>query len=83
MEGPDILDPDLQGVIPRMVWSVFDGIYNAPEHIEFLVKISIVELYQVLNISTYSTLINREAALESVTRFVERDYFRRCCWRRR
>jgi len=35
-----------KGVIPRMVWSVFDGIYNAPEHVEFLVKISIVELYQ-------------------------------------
>ena len=28
MEGPNIEDPDLQGVIPRMVWSVFDGIYN-------------------------------------------------------
>ena len=46
MEGPDVQDPDLQGVIPRMIWSVFDGIYSAPEHIEFLVKISIVELYQ-------------------------------------
>mmetsp|Transcript_7168 Transcript_7168/g.15584 ORF Transcript_7168/g.15584 Transcript_7168/m.15584 type:complete len:682 (+) Transcript_7168:136-2181(+) len=45
MEGPDIEDKDEQGVIPRMVWSIFDGIYHADEHIEFLVKVSIVEIY--------------------------------------
>jgi kinesin family protein 5 len=45
MEGPDIEDKFYQGVIPRMVWSIFDGIYNADEHIEFLVKVSIVEIY--------------------------------------
>lgn len=45
MEGPDIEDKVYQGVIPRMVWSIFDGIYNADEHIEFLVKVSLVEIY--------------------------------------
>mmetsp|Transcript_36829 Transcript_36829/g.78169 ORF Transcript_36829/g.78169 Transcript_36829/m.78169 type:complete len:716 (-) Transcript_36829:71-2218(-) len=45
MEGPDIEDKTNQGVIPRMVWSIFDGIYHAEEHIEFLVKVSIVEIY--------------------------------------
>mmetsp|Transcript_4010 Transcript_4010/g.10341 ORF Transcript_4010/g.10341 Transcript_4010/m.10341 type:complete len:700 (-) Transcript_4010:21-2120(-) len=45
MEGPDIDDKVYQGVIPRMVWSIFDGIYHADEHIEFLVKVSIVEIY--------------------------------------
>lgn len=45
MEGPDMEDKTYQGVIPRMVWSIFDGIYNADEHIEFLVKVSIVEIY--------------------------------------
>jgi len=45
MEGPDIEDKVHQGVIPRMVWSIFDGIYHADEHIEFLVKVSIVEIY--------------------------------------
>jgi len=45
MEGPDIEDQVYQGVIPRMVWSIFDGIYHADEHIEFLVKVSIVEIY--------------------------------------
>mmetsp|Transcript_14185 Transcript_14185/g.29792 ORF Transcript_14185/g.29792 Transcript_14185/m.29792 type:complete len:713 (-) Transcript_14185:105-2243(-) len=45
MEGPDIEDKIYQGVIPRMVWSIFDGIYHADEHIEFLVKVSIVEIY--------------------------------------
>lgn len=45
MEGTDIEDKVHQGVIPRMVWSIFDGIYHADEHIEFLVKVSIVEIY--------------------------------------
>jgi len=45
MEGPDFEDKTHQGVIPRMVWSIFDGIYHADEHIEFLVKVSIVEIY--------------------------------------
>lgn len=44
MEG-DLEDKVYQGVIPRMVWSIFDGIYHADEHIEFLVKVSIVEIY--------------------------------------
>eukprot|EP00929_Paragymnodinium_shiwhaense_P119405 TRINITY_DN912_c0_g4_i1.p1 TRINITY_DN912_c0_g4~~TRINITY_DN912_c0_g4_i1.p1 ORF type:complete len:686 (+),score=178.33 TRINITY_DN912_c0_g4_i1:234-2291(+) len=45
MEGPDIEDKHWQGIIPRMVWSIFEGIYNAEEHIEFMVKVSIVEIY--------------------------------------
>merc|ERR1719326_985960 len=45
MEGPDMSDSGLCGVIPRMVWSVFGGIYSADEHIEFLVKVSVVEIY--------------------------------------
>eukprot|EP00928_Gymnodinium_smaydae_P033197 TRINITY_DN23843_c0_g2_i2.p1 TRINITY_DN23843_c0_g2~~TRINITY_DN23843_c0_g2_i2.p1 ORF type:complete len:718 (+),score=225.32 TRINITY_DN23843_c0_g2_i2:188-2341(+) len=45
MEGPDIEDKESQGVIPRMVWSLFDGIYQAEEHLEFLAKVSIVEIY--------------------------------------
>lgn len=45
MEGPDIEDKHAQGVIPRMVWSIFNGIYHSDEHIEFLVKVSIVEIY--------------------------------------
>ena len=46
MEGPDIEDPVTQGVIPRMIWTVFDSIYSAPETVEFLVKISIIEIYK-------------------------------------
>jgi len=45
MEGI-IDDPELQGIMPRMVWTIFDGIYNADDHIEFLVKVSLVEIYQ-------------------------------------
>uniref|UniRef100_A0A7S4V310 Kinesin-like protein n=1 Tax=Alexandrium monilatum TaxID=311494 RepID=A0A7S4V310_9DINO len=45
MEGPDIEDKVYQGVIPRMVWSIFNGIFHADENIEFLVRVSIVEIY--------------------------------------
>eukprot|EP00439_Symbiodinium_sp_Y106_P027874 s3699_g3.t1 len=44
-QGPDIEDEVQMGVIPRMVWSIFDGIDHAADYIEFLVKVSIVEIY--------------------------------------
>jgi len=45
MQGPDIEDAELQGVIPRMVKTVFDRIDSASEDIEFTVKVSMVEIY--------------------------------------
>ena len=27
------------------VWTIFDGIHTAPQHVEFTVKVSIVEIY--------------------------------------
>ena len=33
------------GIIPRMVDTVFDVICESPDHIEFTVKVSIVEIY--------------------------------------
>merc|ERR1719420_93099 len=44
MEG-FLEDPQYQGIIPRMVWTIFDGIRSTPPHIEFTVKVSIVEIY--------------------------------------
>mmetsp|Transcript_49450 Transcript_49450/g.115632 ORF Transcript_49450/g.115632 Transcript_49450/m.115632 type:complete len:672 (-) Transcript_49450:83-2098(-) len=45
MQGPDLEDKAMQGVIPRTIRSIFDGIYQSDENIEFLVKVSIVEIY--------------------------------------
>mmetsp|Transcript_70841 Transcript_70841/g.169620 ORF Transcript_70841/g.169620 Transcript_70841/m.169620 type:complete len:674 (-) Transcript_70841:64-2085(-) len=45
MQGPDLEDKVMQGVIPRTIRSVFDGIYQSDENIEFLVKVSLVEIY--------------------------------------
>jgi kinesin family protein 5 len=45
MVGPDIEDPHTQGIIPRMVKTVFEKIENASEDIEFTVKISMIEIY--------------------------------------
>ncbi|KAF2070630.1 hypothetical protein CYY_008054 [Polysphondylium violaceum] len=45
MQGPSIDDPELKGVIPRMINTVFDCISKAEEHIEFIVKASYIEIY--------------------------------------
>lgn len=45
MQGPDIEDDKMQGVIPRMVKTVFEQIENASEDIEFTVKVSMIEIY--------------------------------------
>lgn len=45
MQGPDITDLELQGIIPRMVRTVFARIESAGEHMEFTVKISMIEIY--------------------------------------
>ena len=45
MDGHNIEDKQYQGGGPRMVWSIFEGICHADEHIEFLVMMSIVKIY--------------------------------------
>lgn len=45
MQGPDIEDVEKQGVIPRMVRTVFNRIESSSEYIEFSVKVSMVEIY--------------------------------------
>jgi len=45
MQGPDIDDPEEQGIIPRMVYTVMESIANSPKHIEYMIKVGIVEIY--------------------------------------
>jgi len=49
MMGPDggkgMDDPEMKGVIPRMVKTIFELIEVADENIEFLVKVSYIEIY--------------------------------------
>jgi len=45
MQGPDIEDMELQGIIPRIVRTLFNRIETASENIEFTVKISMIEIY--------------------------------------
>jgi len=45
MEG-NIDDPQLRGIIPRMVDTVFQEVEEAPEDVEFTVKVGMVEIYQ-------------------------------------
>ena len=45
MQGPDIENIELQGIIPRMVRTLFTRIENASEDIVFTVHVSMVEIY--------------------------------------
>lgn len=45
MQGPDIDNPKLKGIIPRMVTTVFDAIGSSPDYIEFRLKVALVEIY--------------------------------------
>lgn len=46
MQGPDIDDENLKGLIPRMVEDIFNTIAQADESMEFLVQVSYVEIYR-------------------------------------
>jgi kinesin family protein 5 len=45
MTGPDIDDPELMGIIPRMVGTVFSDIGNSSDNLEYTVKIGYCEIY--------------------------------------
>jgi len=45
MQGPSITDQEMKGIIPRMVSTLFSHVNTSPKHIEFRVKLSIVEIY--------------------------------------
>jgi kinesin family protein 5 len=38
-------DPDKQGIIPRMIKQVFEHIQSSPSEIEYIVKVSMIEIY--------------------------------------
>ena len=45
MLGPSIDDEEQRGMIPRMVSLVFSQVLDAPNEIEFSIKISMIEIY--------------------------------------
>jgi kinesin family protein 5 len=45
MQGPNIDNVELQGIIPRMVRTVFNRIETSSENNEFAVKVSMCEIY--------------------------------------
>ncbi|CAM9743620.1 unnamed protein product, partial [Ectocarpus fasciculatus] len=45
MEGPSIHDAELAGVIPRTVREIFFAVAEAPDSVEFVIKVSYIEIY--------------------------------------
>jgi kinesin family member 5 len=65
MTGPNVDDPELMGIIPRMVNTVFDMIHNADDHLEFTVKVSYCEIYlekikDLLDVSKVNLKVHEE-----------------------
>jgi kinesin family protein 5 len=44
-QGPDIHDQQMKGIIPRMIETIFTFVEEASETMEFLVKVSYIEIY--------------------------------------
>lgn len=45
IKGPSIDDSEMKGIIPRMIETIFQSVYNADPSYEFLVKASYLEIY--------------------------------------
>ena len=45
MQGSDIYDKKYRGIIPRMVETVFEKISQKSDNIEYVVKVSLIEIY--------------------------------------
>jgi len=45
MEGANIHDEDLRGIVPRALEALFNGVEAADESLEFTFKVSYVEIY--------------------------------------
>ncbi|TEB35912.1 kinesin-domain-containing protein [Coprinellus micaceus] len=45
MMGADIDSPDLKGIIPRITEQIFQSIVESDSHLEYLVKVSYMEIY--------------------------------------
>jgi kinesin family protein 5 len=44
-QGADIDDPELKGITPRITEQIFHSIVESDAHIEYLVKVSYMEIY--------------------------------------
>jgi kinesin family protein 5 len=63
MNGPSIDDEKNKGIVPRMVDMVFEKIENSSEDIEFVVKVSMVEIY-LERIKVSPTLTHRISSIQ-------------------
>jgi len=46
MMGYDLTDKDNLGIIPRLVFEIYNNIYIAPNHIKYFVRVSMMQIYK-------------------------------------
>lgn len=64
MQGPNIDDPEMKGIIPRITEQVFASIMTSPANLEYLVKVSYMEIYM----ERIRDLLSRKSLLISQAR---------------
>jgi hypothetical protein len=71
MEGPDIDDLELQGVVPRMVQHLFTEIEDRAETCEYTAKVSMIEIYmeRILDLLAEDVGTNREKVHSGASSF--------------
>merc|ERR1712018_463763 len=80
MEGV-IGDPDLQGIIPRIVNDIFNPIYGMEENLEFHIKVSYFEIYMdkirdLLDPSKVNLAVHEDKNKVFMSRVLQKGLFR-------
>ena len=70
LQGPSIVDEELKGIIPRTATELFNGVLDADENLEFLVKVSYIEIYMERIrdlLDVYKTKVNLQVIAQNET----------------
>lgn len=76
LQGPNIDDQDLKGIIPRITEQIFASIMASPANLEYLVKVSYMEIYM----ERIRDLLFRERCLDT---HIESRYAANSSWKQR
>lgn len=70
MMGPDIDDREMKGIIPRITEQIFASIMSSPGNIEYLVKVSYMEIYmeRIRDLLARESMLDAAQSLKALTR---------------
>jgi hypothetical protein len=72
VQGADIDSDELKGIIPRITEQIFQSIVESDAHLEYLVKVSYMEIY----LERIRDLLARKSSIRSCTLMSVANYMR-------